>query len=726
MDTSSDSDDDKPLLARRVPVKKEMEVHAAVKPMDDDSDDDKPLVDRKPFKTYVRKDSLKKNALMADTASPKRAAQAQASAPPEKKLKVSPSFVGKSRVKEELSDDDDDEDDVPIAQRKPSISSMKKTVLVQQKTKASSSSGRSANAAKKFLEKAKAQKLLKKKKVVKVTITKTKKEPGSGEGQKWQTLEHNGVIFPPPYESHGVKMLYDGKPVDLTNEQEEVATMFAVMKDSDYATKPKFLKNFWEDWKAILGKGHVIKKFELCDFTPIYDWAQAEKERKKSMSAEEKKRAKEEKLKAEDKYMWALVDGVKEKVGNFRVEPPGLFRGRGDHPKMGKLKTRIMPEDIVINIGKDAPIPECPIPGCRWKEIRHDNSVTWLAFWNDPINNKEFKYVFLAPSSNLKGQSDMQKYDKARVLKDYIADIRKTYTMDFSSSDPTRKQIAVATYLIDRLALRAGNEKDEDEADTVGCCSLKVEHVILIAPNSLQFDFLGKDSIRYFNTVEVEEKVYKAIGQFKKCKAEGKDLFDKLDTTKLNLHLKAIMPGLTAKVFRTYNASITLDKLLQDTSGDTTIEKIADYQRANKEVAILCNHQRSISKGHGAQMERLEGKMTEMEALLEELEVDLDRAKKGKPPLKDSDGKVKKNQNPEALEKKIAATRQKVEKMRLDMRIKDDLKTVALGTSKINYMDPRITVAWCKLHEVPIEKIFNKSLLAKFAWAMEVEPDFRF
>ncbi len=30
-----------------------------------------------------------------------------------------------------------------------------------------------------------------------------------------------------------------------------------------------------------------------------------------------------------------------------------------------------------------------------------------------------------------------------------------------------------------------------------------------------------------------------------------------------------------------------------------------------------------------------------------------------------------------------------------------DLKTVALGTSKINYMDPRITVAWCKRNEVP-------------------------
>jgi len=39
-------------------------------------------------------------------------------------------------------------------------------------------------------------------------------------------------------------------------------------------------------------------------------------------------------------------------VGNFRVEPPGLFRGRGDHPKMGKLKARIYPRDITINIGE--------------------------------------------------------------------------------------------------------------------------------------------------------------------------------------------------------------------------------------------------------------------------------------------------------------------------------------------------------------------------------------
>ncbi|KAK9269439.1 hypothetical protein L1049_001213 [Liquidambar formosana] len=555
----------------------------------------------------------------------------------------------------------------------------------------------------------------------------TKMLPSSGEGQKWNTLVHNGVIFPPPYKPHGVKMLYKGKPVDLTPQQEEVATMFAVMLDTDYAKKDKFIENFMNDWRKILGRNHVIQKFNDCDFSPIYEWHQNEKEKKKQMSTEEKKALKEEKLKLEEKYMWAVVDGVKEKVGNFRVEPPGLFRGRGEHPKMGKLKRRIRPNDITINIGKNAPIPECPIPGESWKEVRHDNTVTWLAFWNDPINPKEFKYVFLAASSSLKGQSDKEKYEKARMLKDYIQGIRAAYTKDFVSKDITKRQIAVATYLIDKLALRAGNEKDDDEADTVGCCTLKVENVKCRPPNKLEFDFLGKDSIRYNNVVEVEIPVYKAIGQFQTGKGESDDLFDKLDTSKLNAHLKELMPGLTAKVFRTYNASITLDEMLsRDTKDGNVGEKVVVYQHANKEVAIICNHQRTISKSHAAQMSRLTEKIDELKGILDGLKTDLSRARKGKPPLKDADGKQKRNLTPEALERKIAQTDAKIEKMERDKNTKEDLKTVALGTSKINYLDPRISVAWCKRHEVPIEKIFNKSLLAKFAWAMDVDPSFRF
>ena len=50
--------------------------------------------------------------------------------------------------------------------------------------------------------------------------------------------------------------------------------------------------------------------------------------------------------------------------------------------------------------------------------------------------------------------------------------------------------------------------------------------------------------------------------------------------------------------------------------------------------------------------------------------------------------------------------------------IKDENKQIALGTSKLNYLDPRISVAWCKRNEVAIEKIFSKTQREKFRWAI--------
>jgi DNA topoisomerase-1 len=72
------------------------------------------------------------------------------------------------------------------------------------------------------------------------------------------------------------------------------------------------------------------------------------------------------------------------------------------------------------------------------------------------------------------------------------------------------RQRATALYFIDKLALGAGGEKDTDEeADTVGCCNLRVEHVHCMP--DLKIQFLGKDSIQYLNTVEVAPQVYKNI-----------------------------------------------------------------------------------------------------------------------------------------------------------------------------------------------------------------------
>jgi DNA topoisomerase-1 len=67
------------------------------------------------------------------------------------------------------------------------------------------------------------------------------------------------------------------------------------------------------------------------------------------------------------------------------------------------------------------------------------------------------------------------------------------------------------------------------------------------------------------------------------------------------------MPGLTAKVFRTYNASNTMSQLLQklEVKDRTMAEKIKLYNDCNREVAILCNHKRTVGASHEAQMEKL-------------------------------------------------------------------------------------------------------------------------
>lgn len=138
--------------------------------------------------------------------------------------------------------------------------------------------------------------------------------------------------------------------------------------------------------------------------------------------------------------------------------------------------------------------------------------------FHDPISNHN-KYVWFANSSSFKGKSDRKKFETARELKDHIDQIRSTYRKKMKSSVEKEWQLVLCTLLsvisrsshasyiyaqataiaiIDLLALRVGNEKDsKEEADTVGCCSLRAEHVELEAPNTVHFDFLGKDSIRY-------------------------------------------------------------------------------------------------------------------------------------------------------------------------------------------------------------------------------------
>lgn len=632
---------------------------------------------------------------------------------------------------------------------------------------------------------------------------------------KWDTLEHNGVLFPPEYEPlpSDVKLIYDGKKIDLPLEAEEVAGFFGALVETDHGKNPVFQKNFFADFLQVLDECHCnvgIKKFEKLDFSLIHAHFESERERKKALPPKEKKRIKEEKAANEEKFKFCTLNGRTEQVGNYTVEPPGLFRGRGAHPKTGKLKRRVYPEQITLNLGKDASIPQLP-NGKSWKGIVHDQTVTWLAYWKENIMGST-KYVRFHQNSSFKGISDFKKFEKARELKSHIENIRKDYKKKLTSELMVDRQIATATYLIDIFALRAGGEKNDDEADTVGCCSLRFEHVFLKKPDTVVFDFLGKDSIRFYQEVKVDLQVFKNLKIFKKApKKPGDDLFDRIDPSVLNKYFQGYMSGLTAKVFRTYNASKTMQDQIDKIENIGTVnEKVVAFNAANREVAILCNHQRTIPKTHQTSVGKIQERLEEMtwqrikakrimlqidpslkkkkkeyfaevkdfskekeieivttwgekEQLRIENKLVLDKKKleyqkneisnkeyneklkeielnikERKEKLKDNLKQYLKEAKSQTYETKSSHTVEKLEKQvdnletrfkntSLQLKDKEENSTVSLGTSKMNYIDPRLTVMFSKKFDVPLEKLFTKTLREKFEWAIEsADENWRF
>ena len=546
---------------------------------------------------------------------------------------------------------------------------------------------------------------------------------------KWISFSHNGVLFPDPYEPHKIPLIYDGKQLVLKPDSEEYATIYAKFTETEYIKNSTFNKNFFNDWKRILKSDGFdnITNFTKCDFSLILSHLLEHRETKKNMSKEEKLKEKEKKDKFEDKFKIAYIDGKEQATGNFRIEPPGIFLGRGCHPKAGKIKKRIYPEDITINIDTKSSIPSLPnfYKNHKWGKIIHDNTLEWLCSWKDDITGKT-KYVWLGAKSDFKAKSDENKFDMARKLAKNIIEIRRTNNNNIVSDnvDEKIKQLACALYLIDNLALRVGNEKGDDEADTVGVCSLRIEHIKLLDNHKLSLDFLGKDSVRYQNTVKIEPDVYNTLIKFIKGKKLSDELFDKINPSLLNNYLNTMMEGLTAKVFRTYNASKLfqtelneinnkIDKM--DNNDSTKINLILDlYNKANIKVAILCNHQKNISKSFNENLDKINERIKELKNNKKELDKEKESIDK------EDKTKIKK------INEKINKIKVIINETENKKDLKMELKNLSLTTSKTNYIDPRITIAFFKKHNLPLEKIFSQTLRDKFFWAMDISQDWQF
>jgi len=376
-----------------------------------------------------------------------------------------------------------------------------------------------------------------------------------------------------------------------------------------YVDDPVFQENFLyslrEKWQDLF----TGVKIDDIDWRELVALAQSEKlanlpEAERKRISAERKRVREE-LKA--KYGHARVDDHQVEIGAYLIEPPGIFMGRGAHPLRGRWKPRVYSYQVTLNLDEDAEIPEAPHtpPGedkPRWGGIVNEHDSLWIARWLETLTGK-IKYVWLAETSHLRQEREKAKYDKAWQLEANLKAVRAAIRKGMRDSDEKRRQVATVAYLIDRLAMRVGDEKDEDEADTVGASTLRVEHV-QVRESEIEFDFLGKDSVRWEKTLRLEDENDRTLAEnlkdFERGKAPTDQLFPDITSQRVNDFLKSVMPGLSAKVFRTYHATTTVDryldahgKLKKDAS-DAEKEYVA--KMANLQAAITCNHKRTPPK----------------------------------------------------------------------------------------------------------------------------------
>lgn len=526
-----------------------------------------------------------------------------------------------------------------------------------------------------------------------------------GNGKRWSSLIHRGPYFThlmEPYKYLGASLIYDGKKYKLSPKEEKIALFYGrriISEESgnvvDAWTKDKiFNKNFWTGFRTYLSPEHrkIFKDFSKIGWGDVVAKIEAEKEKGLSETEKTLKKILTEEKKRE--YGYAFLDGVREKVGNFTIEPQAIFYGRGENPNRGRIKAEINPEDVTINVGVDDPIP-APPPGHQWGNITHDRNSVWLARWTDSITN-DIKYVMFSAEGRFKGESDLGKYEKARKLQKHIDTIRKQYEDDAKSAKSTKMQLGTVLYLIDHFGVRVGNEKKKEEADTVGASTLRVDHIRLNPPNHVIFDFLGKDSIRFYKDLEVPDFIYSNFSKLIKGKSKTAQVFNAISASDINEYLKQFDADFSAKVFRTRLASKIMFEALKEVEipPNSTKQKIKTlFNKANVKVADVLNHTRNISKKAKESVEKLNIKLSELK-------------------------KEKKQKQKEG--KSLVQINKRIESAKNSIESKKDVMSVAISTSLTNYIDPRIIVSWSKEQEIDISAIYTSTLMKKFKWAIEM------
>src|SRR5438093_13155474 len=89
---------------------------------------------------------------------------------------------------------------------------------------------------------------------------------------KWKDLRHNGIAFPPAYESKQLSIRIRGKEVRLSTEAEELAYARGKKRATPYVQDPVFQSNFLSDCAKLLRSVYQGVKYSEIDCTPVHDY----------------------------------------------------------------------------------------------------------------------------------------------------------------------------------------------------------------------------------------------------------------------------------------------------------------------------------------------------------------------------------------------------------------------------------------------------------------------
>ncbi|MGA2682784.1 MAG: DNA topoisomerase I [Candidatus Bathyarchaeia archaeon] len=533
-----------------------------------------------------------------------------------------------------------------------------------------------------------------------------------------KSLKHNG-IFVPTYDYKGFSVKINGQELKLAPKSEQMAVAWvrkslSTVSPPDKVFKHNFMREFLSELKqenpaagfldSFIPKylnsiEHAPKtqnngdcKAEEIDFSKVCTFIESEKAKKESLNNEVKKQQAEERkirrLEFKEKFGYADVDGQRLEIANWTAEPSCLFAGRGDHPQRGKWKDGPSEQDIILNLPPDAPKPKG-----NWKGVVWEPEKMYVAKWEDKLTGK-IKYVWFSDTAFLKQNREKEKFQKAETLGKQIKTIEQHILRNLDDEDEARRKVATVSWLILVPNMRVGDEKDPDEADTVGAITLRKEHITFETNNVIHFDFLGKDSVRWDKRFEAPPQVIRNIQAYM-ADSSKEYLFEGVDSKKVSRFLSEKMPKLTAKVFRTWRCTKTVREELERSGvvkEDPEYKKVYAAKMANFKVAEVANHKRKVPPTFDHRLEKKEANLKSLETQLE---------------IKKATGK-----KTESLETRIA-------KAKLDLELTRVTKEYNLGTSLKSYIDPTAYVKWAKKVKFDIEKFYPKTLRNKFSWALQ-------